>query len=188
MTRTEMKTLGKIRGSVKAQALAAAVALVAAVALPQLLHLLGAGLGIGSGLGEQFLPMHLPILLVGFLAGPWAGAVSGFLAPLASVALTGMPGEALLPFMVIELSVYGLSAGLLSKASLPVLGKVIIAQVAGRAVRAAVILLAVPILGLSPLPVSIIWTSIPAGFFGLALQWILIPAILYWVEKRDAEH
>lgn len=173
------------RLSVKAQAMAAAVAVVAAVALPQIIHVAGAALGVGSGLGEMLLPMHLPVLLVGFLAGPWAGLAAGFLAPLVSFGLTGMPGQAMLPFIVIELCVYGLTAGFLSGKAIPVLGKVIVAQCAGRLVRAGAILLAVPVLGISAVPVSIIWTSITAGICGLILQWLLIPVILSWVEKRD---
>ena len=173
------------RLSVKAQAMAAAVAVVAAVALPQIIHVVGAALGVGSGLGEMLLPMHLPVLLVGFLAGPWAGLTAGFLAPLVSFGLTGMPGQAMLPFIVIELCVYGLTAGFLSGKAIPVLGKVIVAQCAGRLVRAGAILLAVPVLGISAVPVSIIWTSITAGICGLILQWLLIPVILSWVEKQD---
>lgn len=173
------------RLSVKAQAMAAAVAVVAAVALPQIIHVAGAALGVGSGLGEMLLPMHLPVLLVGFLAGPWAGLAAGFLAPLMSFGLTGMPGQAMLPFIMIELCIYGLTAGFLSGKAVPVLGKVIVAQCAGRLVRAGAILLAVPVLGISAVPVSVIWTSITAGICGLILQWLLIPVILSWVEKRD---
>lgn len=50
-------------------------------------------------LAKPFLPMHLPIILVGLLAGPYAGAIAGLLGPLASFALSGMPGIAMLPFM-----------------------------------------------------------------------------------------
>ena len=174
------------RPSVKVQAMAAAVAVVAAVVLPQIIHVAGGAFGVGSGLGEMLLPMHLPVLLVGFLAGPWAGGAAGLLAPLVSFGLTGMPGQAMLPFIVIELCIYGLTAGLLSGKAVPVLGKEIVAQFAGRLVRAGAILLAVPVLGISAVPVSVIWTSISVGIYGLVLQWFLIPVILSWVEKRDA--
>lgn len=182
---TKTYVLSKKVYSVKAQFFAAAVAVAAAVALPQVTHLAGAALGLGSGLGEALLPMHLPVLLVGFLAGPLAGAASGLLAPLVSFGLTGMPGEAILPFIVIELCVYGFSAGLLRNSALPSLGKVLIAQAAGRLVRAAAILLPVLVLGVTVVPVSVIWTSISVGICGLVLQWILIPVILSWVEKQD---
>ena len=68
---------------------------------------------------------------------------------------------------------------------MPNLGKVVIVQISGRAIRAAAILLAVMVLGVSSVPVSVIWTSISVGVFGLALQWVLIPVILRWVVKQD---
>ena len=168
--------------SVKAQSFAAVTAIAAAVALPQVFHLLGMLSGLGTALGETFLPMHLPILLVGLLAGPYAGAVAGFLSPLASFALTGMPTGAMLPFMMIELCVYGLTSGLMRNAKLPAIGKVLCAQVAGRAVRAGAILLAVYAFGSYAVPVAVIWKSISAGIFGLVLQWVLLPLLLYRIE------
>ena len=183
---TKILALEYRRPSVKVQAMAAAVAVVAAVVLPQIIHVAGTALGMGSGLGEMLLPMHLPVLLVGFLAGPWAGGAAGLLAPLVSLGLTGMPSQAMVPFIMIELCVYGLTAGFLSGKTMPVLGKVIVAQCAGRLVRAGAILLAVPVLGISAVPVSVIWTSISVGIYGLVFQWILIPVILSWVEKQNA--
>ena len=66
-------------------------------------------------MGEVFLPMHLPVLLAGFCLGPLFGGAVGILTPLASCLVTGMamPAPAILPFMVVELAVYGAAAGLL---------------------------------------------------------------------------
>ena len=102
--------------SVKVQALATLAAIIGAVAIPQIFHVVGAISGLGTGLGEAFLPMHLPIILVGLLAGPYAGAIAGAFGPLVSFALSGMPGLAMLPFMVNVLAAYGLFAGLLRTA------------------------------------------------------------------------
>ena len=129
---TAIKTAERPRLSVKVQTIATLAAIVGAVAVPQVFHLLGAASGLGTSLGEAFLPMHLPIILVGLLAGPYAGAIAGLLGPLASFALSGMPGIVMLPFMMIELCGYGLSAGLLRNTKLPTFGKVVIAQIAGR--------------------------------------------------------
>ena len=107
-TTTILKTAARPRLSVKAQTLATLAAIVGAVVVPQIFHTLGAISGLGTALGETFLPMHLPIILVGLLAGPYAGAIAGLLGPLASFALSGMPGIAMLPFMMIELCAYGL--------------------------------------------------------------------------------
>lgn len=182
-TSTILKSAGKSRLSVKVQAIAAFTAIVGAVAVPQVFHALGAVSGLGTALGETFLPMHLPIILVGLLAGPYAGAVAGLLGPLASFALSGMPTAVMLPFMMIELCAYGLIAGLLRNVKMPTIAKVAIVQVGGRAVRAAAILLAVYAFGNESIKVATIWTSISAGIFGLALQWALIPLIVYRVEN-----
>lgn len=176
----------KPRLSVKKQMLASVAALVGAVVLPQIFHALGALCGLGTALGEVFLPMHLPILLVGLLAGPWAGAAAGALAPLVSFALSGMPGSAVLPFMMLELCAYGLVAGLLRRVNMPTLAKVVIAQVAGRAVRALAVLAAVYLLGNDAVAVASIWTSLRVGLCGLALQWALLPLLVYWAEHRHA--
>ena len=168
--------------SLKKQTLAALAALAAAVALPQLFHVMGAVSGLGTALGEAFLPMHLPIILVGLLAGPYAGAAAGAFAPLVSFFLSGMPGPAMLPFMMIELCIYGLLSGLLRRTRLPVIVKVLIAQAAGRAVRAAAIVSAVGLFGYEGIQISVIWTSIAAGIFGLALQWTLVPLAVYRIE------
>lgn len=180
---TLVRTKPKV--SVKVQTLATVGALAAAVALPQVFHAVGAVSGLGTALGETFLPMHLPILLVGLTAGPAAGAISGVLAPLVSFALSGMPTAAMLPFMMIELLCYGLFAGLMRTARIPSLGKVVLAQIGGRAVRAAAILIAFYGLGSTAIPVAIIWRSIATRLPGLLLQWALLPLLLYWIENRS---
>lgn len=176
-----LKTTAKPRLSVKAQTLAAVAAVVCAVALPQIFHALGAVSGLGTSLGEAFLPMHLPIILVGLFAGPYAGAVAGLFGPLASFALSGMPGVVMLPSMMIELCAYGLFAGLLHSGRKPAALKVVAVQAAGRAVRAAAILLSVCALGNESVQVPVIWTSITKGIFGIVLQWALLPLIVYRV-------
>ena len=177
-------TYVKPKLSVKLQTLATVGAVAAAVILPQLFHLMGAVSGLGTALGETFLPMHLPIILAGLLAGPYVGAIAGVLSPLISFALTGMPTAAMLPFMMIELCVYGLSSGLLRTVNLPNIVKVLIAQVAGRGVRAIAILIAVYAFGNTAVPVAVIWNSIVAGIFGIVLQWALIPLIVYRAEHK----
>lgn len=171
--------------SIKVQTLAALAATIGAVALPQIFHAFGALFGLGTGLGEIFLPMHLPIILVGILAGPYAGSIAGLLGPLTSFALSGMPGSAMLPFMIIELTAYGLFAGLLQNVKVHTIGKVIASQFAGRVVRAAAILLAVYAFGNESVSVSIIWTSIITGLPGLLLQWSFLPLLIFFVNNRS---
>lgn len=184
IAKTNVTTNAKPKLSIKTQTLAALTALVCAVALPQVFHVMGAISGLGTALGETFLPMHLPIILVGLLAGPFAGAIAGLLAPLVSFALTGMPGMVMLPFMMIELGCYGLFAGLLRNGKIPTITKVVAVQIGGRAVRAVAILLSVYAFGNGMIHVSVIWTSIATGIFGLVLQWVLIPLIVYRLEDE----
>lgn len=178
------RTAAKTHLSVKTQALATITAILGAVVVPQIFHALGAVSGLGTALGETFLPMHLPIILVGLLAGPYAGAIAGAIGPLASFALSGMPSTVMLPFMMIELAVYGFSSGLLRNVKIASIGKVLISQVAGRAIRAIAIILAVYTFGYSSIKVPIIWNSIVTGLPGLVLQWSLLPLIIFWVNNR----
>lgn len=183
MSTAILRTSAKPKLSFKIQTLSAIAAIVGAVAVPQIFHALGAVSGLGTSLGETFLPMHLPIILVGLLAGPYAGAIAGLLGPLASFAISGMPGIVMLPFMMIELCAYGLFAGLLRNVKLPTIVKVVTVQIAGRAVRAAAILIAVYALGNESICAASILTSIGTGIFGLVLQWSLLPLIVYRVEN-----
>ena len=181
-----METTWEIpRLSLKAQTMATMVAVIAAVALPQFLHNLGLAVGSGSALGEIFLPMHLPILMVGVLAGPYAGLIAGVLAPIISYSLTGMPAMAMLPFITIEVAVYGFGAGLFRNVKIPTFGKVLLVQILGRAVRAVAILVTVYVLGNTVVKPAIILTSIKTGFAGIVLQWILIVAVVYLVQKTS---
>ena len=172
----------------KTKTVAALLAVIAAVALPQVFHLLGMVSDLGTALGETFLPMHLAIFLVGYFAGPVAGLAAGLVSPAVSFGLTTamgqpMPGLVMLPYMMIELGVYGLVTGLFARVEFPVVCSLLIAQVAGRAVRALTIVIGVYAFG-SALPVATIWTSILAGLPGLILQWVLVPLIVFWVEKK----
>lgn len=168
--------------SFQKQTLAAIAAIIGAVAVPQSFHIMGTIAGLGTSPGEAFLPMHFPIILVGLLAGPYAGALSGVLGPLVSFALSGMPGATMLPFMMIELCVYGFTSGLMNTVNIPTVIKVLLAQIAGRTIRAIFIFSAVRI-GVSSLPISIIWTSITAGIFGIVLQLILLPLIVFKIKN-----
>ena len=171
--------------TIKTKTIAAFAAVFAAVALPQLFHLVGAISGYGTVPGEIFLPMHLPILLVGLLAGPIAGFVAGFCGPIVSSALSGMPIVAVLPFMVIELAFYGFVAGLMAQTKIPVMGKLLIAQIAGRTVRAVAVLIAVYGINIETIAVASIWRTVGTGLAGLILQWSLLPLIVFWIENKN---
>ena len=186
MNRNDSLTAGTNKTSIKATLIGAVISAAMAVALPQLLHMFGMVTGLGPMPGETFLPMHLPVMLCGFFAGPAAGLISGAASPAISAALTGMPAPAMLPFMTIELAVYGLSAGLIKNTlgtDRLMMLKVLVVQVSGRAVRAIAILLAFYVLGLKMIAPAVIWNSIIAGLPGIAIQLIVIPAAVYAVNR-----
>ena len=86
----------------------AAMCLALGIVLPQAFHVI-------PNAGSILLPMHIPVLICGFIAGPIYGLIVGFLTPLISHVVFSMPLAFMLPQMLAELSVYGLSAGLFSK-------------------------------------------------------------------------
>lgn len=187
-TPSTLDLLFKPRVSVKTQTLATIGAVVAAVVLPSIFHYIGIFTGLGTAPGKVFLPMHLPVILVGLLAGPYAGLATGFLAPLVSFAISGMPPVFVLPKMVLELAIYGLVAGLLCNVKMFSFFKVLIAQVAGRLALVIYTLVAVyafaekgSVLG--------VWHSAVAGLPGLIIQWVSLPLIVLLVDrlarKRD---
>ena len=173
---------------IKTKTLITFLAVISAVALPQVFHYIGVWSGSGALAGTVFLPMHIPVFIAAFMAGPVVGAVAGVLSPImsfvftASVLSAAMPGSALLPFMALELAGFGLTAGLLHKNNkLPVFVKLIIAQLAGRILRATAILISLYVIGLhNPVAtVSSIWDSVIIGLPGILLQWALIPLLVY---------
>lgn len=96
----QMKTLNKI--------VFTAVCIALCIVLPMALH------GIPNA-GNLFSPMHIPALLCGLICGWQYGLLCGMIGPLLSSLITSMPVMANLPFMMLELAMYGLVAGLLMK-------------------------------------------------------------------------
>ena len=166
-----------------AKTIAVLTSVVAAVVLPQLAHLTGAALGVGSSVGEMFLPMQLPVLFVGAFMGPVAGLLTGVLSPLVSHVLTGMPVSVMLPYLMIELGVYGLTAGWMKNKLCKPFVRIIAAQLAGRAARTLAMIGAFYLIG-SSLPLHASWTYITAGVWGIAIQLLILPVLLSLVEKK----
>lgn len=82
-----------------------ALCLALGLVLPSAFHLIGAG--------TVFLPMHIPVIICGLLCGWQYGAAVGFILPLLSSVLTGMPPIfPVAPAMMLELCAYGLLCGL----------------------------------------------------------------------------
>ena len=178
-----MKSIAIGFAKIRTKAIAVAVAVAAAVALPQFAHAAGAALGAGSSVGEMFLPMHLPVLFIGALLGPWAGVAAGVLSPLVSHVLTGMPVSVMVPFLMIELGVYGATSGWMKNKLCKPFVRIITAQIAGRAARSLAMIGAFYLFG-SSLPLQASWTYITVGVWGIAIQLLILPVLLTMVEKR----
>lgn len=83
-----------------------AVCIALCVVLPQAFHAI-------PNAGSIYLPMHIPVLLCGLICGWPYGLLCGLAGPALSALITGMPPAAVLPGMMVECGVYGLTAGLL---------------------------------------------------------------------------
>ena len=169
------------------QTYATIVSIIMAVLAPQIAHVLGRAFGVEKAIGEIILPMHFPVILVGVLAGPYAGLITGLMGPLASSLLTGRPAMVKLPFMMIELGAYGLVAGLLRNTRLNMVFKVLIAQLAGRVIRALAIIIAVSGFGNPNLEIAAIIPGYVKGIIGIALELALIPLIMWGINKAADE-
>lgn len=142
-------------------------------------------------IGKRMSLMHIPVLLCGFLCGwPWGLAV-GFVAPLLSSAVNGMP--AIYPdavVMAFELATYGCAAGwlyrLLPRKPWSVYVALIAAMVAGRIVYGLVYLILTG-LGLAEVNgalAAFVWTrAVVKPLPGIILHIVLVPALVLALEK-----
>ncbi|MCL2630877.1 MAG: ECF transporter S component [Firmicutes bacterium] len=148
---------------------------VAGVLLP---YLTSHAFGI---MGTVHLPMHIPVLLCGLLLGVKYGAVCGFLSPLLSHYITGMPANLpfmpMLPIMLVELTLYGAVSGLLYKnLKLPLFISLPVAMIIGRcgyAIMFAILLSQNPSIKPLTMPMAVL-----TGWVGILIQLIVIPIIL----------
>ncbi len=86
----------------------AALCVALCVVLPLVFHLIPDG-------GSLFSPMHIPVLICGLACGPLWGLACGVIGPALSSFITGMPGAAYLPPMLVELAAYGLICGVMMR-------------------------------------------------------------------------
>ena len=145
--------------------------------------------------GPTFLPMHIFVLVAGLVFGWRAGLVVGFLTPLASYAVSGMPVLSILPQIVVELSVYGLVAGILrERFNLRMIWSLLGAMIAGRlALLLFVLALYLTVgeiyspLGQEATPLLAVWSTVKQGWPGIVIQLALIPVIIWLLGKLAAK-
>lgn len=167
----------KVRVSIKSLISVCVIAL--SVVLPQLAHIV-----IGGNAGMTWLPMYLPVLLGGCLLGVRYGVAVGVLSPLVSFALTSIMGNPMplatrLPFMVVELGIFGAVSGAFSasivKNDFMAFVSVLCAEIVGR----SVFLLSVCIFNsVVPFTPSLILSQIKMGLSGLILSFVLVPTLV----------
>lgn len=145
--------------------------------------------------GPTFLPMHIFVLVAGLLFGWRAGLIVGLLTPLASNVISGMPVLRILPQIVVELSAYGLVAGILrEKLNLQVIWSLLGAMIGGRLALFLAVLITYLILGesYSPLgvetsPILSLWSVIRQGWLGIVIQLVSIPTAIWLAVKFAAK-
>ena len=143
----------------------------AALLLPTLFHLLH--------LGHVFMPMYLPLVTLGFFATPMTAAVTSFLTPLLSGAVTGMPPffPPIAFFMAIELSIMsGLIAMIVGRRpTTPTLAILIPVLILGRVLYVGLVYATSLFLAL---PAGLIaGLSLLSGWPGIILMIAVIPGL-----------
>ncbi len=145
--------------------------------------------------GSTFLPMHIFVLIAGLVFGWRAGLIAGLLTPLASYVISGMPLLPILPQIVVELSAYGLVAGILrEKLNLRVIWSLLGAMIGGRLVLGLAALIIYLIvresyspLGLEANPFILVWSVIKLGWPGIIIQLVSIPIVIWLAGKFAAK-
>lgn len=151
-----------------------AIMIALCVILPMAFHMI-------QNAGSIYLPMHIPVLLCGLVVGPVYGLVCGLIGPVLSMLITGMPGPAYLPQMMIELAIYGLVTGLLMKVvktkntTLDLYISLVGAMLVGRIIAGILqaLIFKANAYGISMWVTSYFVTGLP----GIIIQLILIPLV-----------
>ncbi|MDZ7264778.1 MAG: hypothetical protein ONB16_09355 [candidate division KSB1 bacterium] len=145
------------------------------ILVPFLFHLVG--------LGKMLLPMFLPILLAGFVIKFPAAILVGLLGPWISALVTGMPPlfPTALSMSVEGAMTSGLAAFLHHQKRFPLWLCLMVAVIAQRAARIAMLLLILPLFGLPAKTLSL--ADFTYSFPGVVLQLVLIPIILKLLWK-----
>ena len=141
--------------------------------------------------GATYLPMHFFIFIAAVAAGWQAGIIVGLLTPLASYAVSGMPALTILPQVAVEVTIYGLLAGLLrQKFHLSVVWSLLGAMIGGRLALLVSVIFIQAITGnvYSPLgtaatPYAAVWNTIAQSWPGMLAQLVLIP-LGFWLFNR----
>lgn len=161
------------------QLVRAAVLIAIGLILPQAFHSI-------QNAGAIFLPMHIPVLIGGFILNPYYALCVGVVTPILSSVFTGMPPIPSLYVMILELASYGLFISLLhNKVKIGLYPSLIGGMLAGRAINIIGNYLILHILMSRPFNILTVATGIfVQGIPGIVIQVILIPMIVYGIERN----
>lgn len=152
--------------------------LASGLILPMMFHMV-------SLTGPIALPMHIPVLIGGFLLSPQLALALGFLTPVISGLLTGMP--VMFPMaviMAVELGIYGLTASIATrKFKLSVIISLIISMITGRIAAGFTVAALVQLFGIKMNPIMFVKGAVITGLPGIIIQLIFIPALIYAIKS-----
>ena len=146
------------------------------IIIPRVFHLI-----IGSSAGITFLPMHLMVLVAALTFGMTSASIVAGSSVIFSHLLTGMPAIERMPYMLIELLIYGVLLGLFNKRFNSYIS-LIATMIIGRVVYAGVLFTAVNLLGLSGYGISVM-QSVLTGIPGLIIQLLFVPLLAITCKK-----
>jgi niacin transporter len=141
-----------------------------------------------AGIDAQlFLPMHVPVLLAGFLVGPGAGLIVGLLAPSAAQLVNGVSPDGMIPLESLELSLYGLVAGLAyCRLRLNIFVALVVSLVVGR-LMFGLGLLVLGLITTLPYTAAQFFSAdgpVVSGLPGIVIQLVLIPFVVASMRRR----
>jgi len=148
--------------------------------LPIGFHALGWG-------GKVFLPMHLPVVVAGFLVSPATAVTLGFVVPLLSAVLTGMPplSPPVAPLMALELAVKAGAASVFYRVlRLPLWVALAAAFAADWAVLALAAWFVAGLFAIKAGAIQYVGAAVVIGLPGTILQVIAVPLTVLAIEKR----
>ncbi len=146
------------------------------VAIPRIFHVL-----VGSSAGATFLPMHICVLITALTFGAISSTIVAGSSIVFSFLLTGMPSLARLPYMLIELVIYGILLSAFNKKFNSYIS-LVMTIILGRILYSGVLFSAVNILGLSSYGISVM-ESVRMGIPGIILQLLFVPVLAKIMNK-----
>lgn len=146
------------------------------IAIPRIFHVL-----IGSSAGVTFLPMHLMVLIAALTFGIMSSSIVAGSSVIFSYLLTGMPAIERMPYMLIELVIYGILLGLFNKKFNSYVS-LVATMIIGRILYAGVLVASVNLLGFNGYGISVM-QSVISGIPGIIIELLAVPFLAMVVKK-----